>query len=438
MKNNINYKLKYLKYKLKYLKKKKKTNLIGGNNLNDLLNELIGNYLLDELILQENKDNRPILGPYDDPIKTKYYLADKDEKEKLIIKYDNIINFILPGMSVTTQQIAEDFLFVILQNLNINTKLDIYEYELYDKFLLNDIILLYKQLYIDNEEDGYNNFINNLISKNYIPDIDFNNVICNIDNNIICKSILRVDTSLDKFKYSLQEQLLEKIFINIYKKQIILCNKLYIAHNNIDNYITSIPPKIDKELNDINIEYSKEINSEYLMRIENIQDTNNLTIKYKIDSFSIPKNNSIIILKYYIDVDYTNNKNLLKTNIIYNIKSTINNIYDLKGIIWHLGNSPNSGHFITHIKTRDDWDLINDFKINPLHECIDYTKKPLLDIDININNMRPALLFYYKNDSMDYIDREVHGLSNPSNSCWFAAVMQNLIRMRPFMENINN
>ena len=51
--------------------------------------------------------------------------------------------------------------------------------------------------------------------------------------------------------------------------------------------------------------------------------------------------------------------------------------------------------------------------------------------------MKPVILFYYKNNK-DYIDREPHGISNSSNSCWFASVMQNLIRMKPFIENINS
>ena len=168
--NNTNYKLKYLKYKLKYLQRKQISNLIGGNNLKELLNQFVNDYMVDNLVTLRNKEKK-------EDIPTK---EDNEADDKLTKQYDSIINFILPGISVKTHQSVIGLLTKMIKKFNINT--DIYNntYKLYTKISLNNIILLYKNLY-NNTEDGYNNFINNLISKNYIPDINFNNVICNID-----------------------------------------------------------------------------------------------------------------------------------------------------------------------------------------------------------------------------------------------------------------
>ena len=409
--NNTNYKLKYLKYKLKYLQRKQISNLIGGNNLKELLNQFVNDYMVDNLVTLRNKKKK-------EDIPTK---EDNEADDKLTKQYDSIINFILPGISVKTHQSVIGLLTKMIKKFNINT--DIYNntYKLYTKISLNNIILLYKNLY-NNTEDGYNNFINNLISKNYIPDINFNNVICNIDNNIICKSILRINTSLDNFIHTEQEQLLAKVFNNIYKTNTILCNK----ESSFSKPLILFEQIINDNIINLNIEYSKKFNLEYITSIISNQDDNLHTIY----ACSIPQDNSILICENS-NIDTTDINNLKEITNYY-IKSIIFDIYELKGIIWNVG----EGHFITHIKTNDQWNLFNDGYIN---EQLDprYTKTPRLDEDINLGSMKPVILFYYKNNK-DYIDREPHGISNSSNSCWFASVMQNLIRMKPFIENINS
>jgi ubiquitin carboxyl-terminal hydrolase 5/13 len=55
---------------------------------------------------------------------------------------------------------------------------------------------------------------------------------------------------------------------------------------------------------------------------------------------------------------------LLASKVASKVISTGPGIYNLRGFISHMGSSPHSGHYVTHVKRNDGkWYIFNDEKV---------------------------------------------------------------------------
>jgi len=128
--------------------------------------------------------------------------------------------------------------------------------------------------------------------------------------------------------------------------------------------------------------------------------TNNLTIQMvlvdlpeillinigRYNNLTNIKNTSNLTISRYLQI--TTPKNL--NDKLLNLDNTdINNEYELYGIILHLGNSMNSGHYIAYTKNyyTNKWYSCNDYSINELEE---------LDINSDILKKNSYILLYMK------------------------------------------
>jgi hypothetical protein len=224
--------------------------------------------------------------------------------------------------------------------------------------------------------------------------------------------------------------------------------KYYICNiNNIESINCSLKQlggnKIQKKIEEQNNDYYL-IVIDHFINIENNKITTNLINE---NNTNIIKNNLdlYLLLRYYLfnNINFTYHKEEYyelynETNIIiinYNtlrdkqleVKNSLNintKEYILKGIA---GRSKTGGHCVGLINYNDD----NDDKWYEVNDKTYYEKS----ISKFVNERYPDLLFYYNKDKLnDLYDKTLEpiGLANQDNTCWFNALNQNLLRMKPF------
>ena len=96
--------------------------------------------------------------------------------------------------------------------------------------------------------------------------------------------------------------------------------------------------------------------------------------------------------------------------------------YYLIGLIYHLGDTIQGGHYITKIKRNGQWYEINDSHVNEI-DNYKYNNDETEDY--------PYLLFYKKNDKENKTSKtnRPKGITNCNNTCFANAVLQNLLNI---------
>lgn len=110
----------------------------------------------------------------------------------------------------------------------------------------------------------------------------------------------------------------------------------------------------------------------------------------------------------------------VKEDIIYK-----DDYYYLIGLIYHLGNTIQGGHYITKIKRNGVWYEISDSNVNKIDDNI------LTHLNNYHKKQYPYLLFYKKNDKNNNtsILNNPKGITNCNNTCFANAVLQNLLNI---------
>ena len=85
----------------------------------------------------------------------------------------------------------------------------------------------------------------------------------------------------------------------------------------------------------------------------------------------------------------SNQSRKITPNIIINEELTCVDTYELIGIVWHTGESANSGHYVSNVKVNGVWYLTNDTLVTrELKRYIPSSKEV------------PYILFYKKRNNM--------------------------------------